>query len=368
MPERRETGERDALRSAEPVGAIALAGVFLVLSPAALEAGWWLLLGIGAAAALTVIGAVADSGREVLVGPTGEWLALAGRALGASALALTAADHVLGAAARPVAVLLLVAVTVFVLRGGVVRPALARALGVLVLLLLAAAAVTVLVTPSVVAPSDTVIGGAEGATTAAAYALLLVAPPASGARVRLRSALVTTGAVALAASALGAGLLLLVGPAVLAATPTPLLAAAAGTAAEPLVAIAAVLACVLALVVLLRRDASALVRLVRAGEIPGPLAGTSARTGVPVAPQLLVCLVSVLSVVILDADALLAFAVGAGLLVLLLRRIEQAELRSWAAVVSAVGALVLLLALPAATAAAVAVLLAVLLIVQAFRR
>jgi APA family basic amino acid/polyamine antiporter len=367
MPERPGGSAGAAARLREPVGAVALAGVFLVYAPAALEAGWWLLLGIGVAAALTVVGAIADSGREVRDGPTGEWLALAGRALGASALALTAADHVLGAAARPAAVLLLVAVTVFVLRGGVLRPALARVLGVLVLLLLAAAAVIVLVTPPVVPPSDTVIGGAEGATTAAAYALLLFPPAPAGAPVRPRSVLVTTAVVALAAAALGAGLLLVLGPAALAETPTPLRAAVAGTAAEPLVAIAAVLACLLALVALLRRDASALVRLVRAGELPGPLARTSVRTGAPVAGQLVVCVVSVLSVVILDADALLAFAVGAGLLVLLLRRIEQAELRSWSALVSAAGALVLLLALPAATAAAVAVLLAALLIVRAFR-
>ena len=365
----RVSADRARARPAEPVGAIALAGLFLVYSPAALEAGWWLLLGIGVAAVLTAISAVADSGREQHDGPTAQWLALAGRALGASALALTAADSVLGASARPVAVLVLVAVTVFVLRGGVVRAGLARGLGALVVLLLVAAAVIVAVAPPVLAESDVRPGGVEGTASAAALALLLFAPPTSGALMRLRPALVSTGVVALVAGALGAGLLLLVGPAVLAGTATPLRAAALGTAAEVPVAVAAVLAGLLALVVLQRRDAGALVRLADAGEIPAVLAQPSRRTGVPVVAQLVVCLVSVVAVVVLDADALLAFAVAAQLVALIVRRVEwgAAALRL-PALVSAVGALVLLLALPAATAAAVAVLLGLLLIVRAFRR
>ncbi|MCJ1701086.1 hypothetical protein MT356_15320 [Rathayibacter festucae] len=348
---------------------IAVAALFLVWSPAALEAGWWLLLGLGLAAAMAVVGAVADSGREVHDGPTGEWLGLAGRALAASALALTAADSIVGASARPVAVLLIVGTTLFVLRGGAVPPGLARLLLGLVLLLLLASAVIVALAEPVATPSETVIGGAEGAGTAAALLLVLFAPASPGETPTLGRSLLGIGVTALVAALIGVGLLLLVGPQELADVPASLSAVAAGTPAAALVGIAAVVAALLALVALTRLDASALVRLADAGEIPGPFAHRNRRTGVPAAGQLAVCLVSVLAVVVLDADALLAFAVAASLIALILRRLDRGVAGArWPAIVSAAGALVLLLGLPSATAAAVAVLLALLLIVRAFRR
>ncbi|NRG41709.1 hypothetical protein HRK28_12375 [Rathayibacter sp. VKM Ac-2835] len=348
---------------------VAVAALFLVWSPAALEAGWWLLLGLGLAAAMAVVGAVADSGREVHDGPTGEWLGLAGRALAASAVALTAADSVVGASARPVAVLLIVGTTLFVLRGGVLPPGLARVLLGLVLLLLLASAVILALAHPVATPSETVIGGAEGSVTAAALLLLLFAPAQTGETPALRRSLPAIGVTALVAALIGSGLLLLVGPQELADVPASLSAVAAGTPAAALVGIAAVLATLLALIALTRRDASALVRLADAGEIPSPFDHRNRRTGVPAAGQLAVCLVSVLAVVVLDADALLAFAVAASLIALILRRLDRGVAGArWPAVVSAAGALVLLLALPSATAAAVAVLLALLLIVRAFRR
>lgn len=365
-----ETRSGGLLRLAgEPVWAVPLAGLFLVWSPSALEAGWWLLLGLGLAAAMAVVGALADSGRDVHDGPTGEWLSLAGRALAASAIALTAADSVLGASARPVAVLLLVVVAVFVLRGGRLPAGLALALGGLVVLLLVAAAIVVAVSPHDTPASEVIVGGPEGAATAAAFLLLLFPQAAVGTRGVARRSLVVTAVTAVVAAALGAGLLLLVGPQALAEATTPLRLAAAGTAAGPLVAVAAVVASLLALVVLARRDADALVRLADAGELPPPFDHRNRRTGVPAAGQLVMCLVSVLAVVILDADALLAFAIGASLVALIVRRLERGVAGArWAAIVSAAGALLLLLALPSATAAAVAILLAGLLIVRAFRR
>lgn len=347
--------------------AVGLAGLFLVWSPAALAAGWWLLLGLGLAAVLALLGAIADSEGEVRDGPTGEWLALAGRAFAAAALALTAADSVLGAGGRPLAVLLLSIAALFVLRGGRIPERPAAVLGAIVLLLLAVAAVVVALSapPAAAAAPDVVVGGPAGAATAAAF-LLVLFPPMTGDPVG-RSA-IRIAVVAVAAGAVGSGLLLLVGPQALAEATTPLRLAAGGTAAGPLVAIAAVPACLLALVVLARRDAEALVRLADAGEVPGLLTGRNPRTGVPAAGQLLVCLVSVLAVAILDADALLAFAVGAGLVALLLRRLDSGAGGIRVSVVlSAAGALVLFLALPWATSAAVAVLLAALLIVRAFR-
>ncbi|KQQ03978.1 hypothetical protein ASG06_11070 [Rathayibacter sp. Leaf185] len=345
-----------------------MAGLFLVWAPAAREAGWWLLVGLGIAVVAAGLGVVADAGREVQDGPTGAWLRLAGRALASAAIALTAAESVLGASARPVAILLLVAVTLFVVRGGVLRPRLAVTLGALVGLLLAAAVVIVLLAPPVVRSSDLILGGPEGAVTAAAYLLLLVVPAAQQATSTRRS-LLRLAVAALVAAAVGTGLLLLVGPEALAASATPLRALAEGTAATVPVAIAAVLASLVALVVLARRDGSALVRLADEGEIPGPFARRNRRTGVPSALQLVVCLVSVLAVVILDADALLAFAVGAGLVASILRRLDRGVAGArWPAVVSAALALILLLALPSATAAAVAIVLAGLLIVRSFRR
>ncbi|QHC58085.1 hypothetical protein [Rathayibacter sp. VKM Ac-2760] len=349
--------------------AVAAAGLFLVWSPAALEAGWWLLLGLGLAAVLAGIGALAESGREIHDGPTGEWLGLAGRALAASAVALTAADSIVGASARPLAVLLIVGATLFVLRGGLVPPALARLLLGLVLLLLLAAAVIVALAQPAATESATVIGGPEGSLTAAALLLFLFAPATPGEAPTLRRSLLGLGITVVVAALLGAGLLLVAGPRELADAPASLSAVAAGTPAVVPVGIAAVVASVLALVALARRDASALVRLADAGEIPAPFAFRNRRTGVPAAGQLAVCLVSVLAVVVLDADALLAFAVAASLIALILRRLDRGVAGArWPAIVSAAGALVLLLALPSATAAAVAILLALLLIVRAFRR
>ncbi|WKK70901.1 hypothetical protein Q0F99_14310 [Rathayibacter oskolensis] len=345
-----------------------LAGLFLVWAPAALEAGWWLLLGLGIAVAAAALGIVADAGREVRDGPTGEWLGLAGRALASAAVALTAAESVLGATARPVAILLLLAVTLFVVRGGVLRPRLAVTLGALVGLLLAAAVVVVLLSPPAPAPTDLILGGPEGSVTAAAYLLFLVAPP-SGGQASTRRSLVRLAVTGVVAALVGTGLLMLVGPEALAAAATPLRAAVTGTSAAVPVAVAAVLASVLALVVLARRDASALVRLADEGEIPEPLARRNRRTGAPSAAQLVVCLVSVLAVVILDAEALLAFAVGAALVASIVRRLERGAAGArWPAIAAAAVALLLLLALPSATAAAVAIVLAGLLIVRAFRR
>ncbi|SMH46485.1 hypothetical protein SAMN06295885_2767 [Rathayibacter oskolensis] len=353
----------------EPGWAIALAGVFVVWSPAALEAGWWLLLGLAVAAVMAALGVLADARGEVHDGPTAEWLGVAGRSLGASAIALTAADSVVDASARPVAVLLLVLITLFVLRGGVLRPRFAALLGGLVVLLLLAAAVIVLLSPPVTPASEVIIGGPEGTATAAAFLLFLFAPTVSGDTPTVARGILGVVVTAVTAALVGAGLLLLIGPGALAEATTPLRAAVAGTAAGPLVAIAAVLAGVLALVALIRRDASALVRLADAGEIPHPIARRDRRTGVPAAGQLVVCLVSVLAVVILDADALLAFAVGAALVALIVRRLDGGGAAArWPAIVTSTGALLLLLALPAATAAAVAILLAGLLIVRAFRR
>ncbi|NQX06431.1 hypothetical protein HQQ82_16605 [Rathayibacter sp. VKM Ac-2856] len=348
---------------------IAVAALFLVWSPAALEAGWWLLLGLGLAAVMAVVGAVADSGREIHDGPTAEWLALAGRALAASAVALTAADSIVGASARPVAVLLIVGATLFVLRGGALPPGLARILlGVVLLLLLASAVIVALAAPAAI-PSETVVGGPEGVGTAAALLLVLFAPASPGETPTLGRSLLGIGVTTAVAALVGVGLLLLVGPQELADAPASLSAVAAGTPAVVLIGIAAVLASLLALVALSRRDAAALVRLADDGEIPGPFAHRNRRTGVPAAGQLAVCLVSVLAVVVLDADALLAFAVGASLVALILRRLDRGIAGArWPAIVSAAGALVLLLALPSATAAAVAILLALLLIVRAFRR
>ncbi|MWV49298.1 hypothetical protein GRS96_08410 [Rathayibacter sp. VKM Ac-2803] len=346
---------------------VGLAGLFLVWSPAALEAGWWLLLGLAIATVAAILGVLADAGRAAEDGPTGEWLGLAGRALGSAALALTAAESVVGASARPVAILLLVAVTLFVVRGGVLRQRLAVTLGALVGLLLLAAVVIVLVTPPSAASSDLILGGPEGAVSAAAFLLLLFPTAAPGSRTG--GSLIRIAVTAVLAALIGTGLLLLVGPGTLAAAAAPLRASVAGTAAEVPVAIAAVVASLLALVVLARRDASALVRLADEGEIPRPFAARNRRTGVPSAVQLVVCLVSVLAVVILDADALLAFAIGAALVASTLRRLDRgARGVSWAAVVWAAMALLLLLALPSATAAAVAIVLAGLLIVRAFRR
>ncbi|PPH08390.1 hypothetical protein C5C36_16300 [Rathayibacter sp. AY1G1] len=348
---------------------LALAAVFLVWSPAAAAAGWWLLLGLAVAAAAAALSAVADAGRTVHDGPSSEWLGIVGRAFASAALALTAAQSVLGGAARPLAVLLLVAVALFGLRGGRLpaRPVLLLVGAVVVLL--AAAAVIVLVSPPDPAPLDPLRdGGPLGAGTAAALLLILLPTSRSGAVTALRPALLRIGIATAAAAALGTGLLLAAGPEVLASSETPLSAVTRGTPASGLVGAAAVIAVLLALLDLGRRDARALVRLAGAGEIPAVLATRNRRTGVPAAAQLVLCLVAVLAVVILDADALLAFAVAALLVATIVRRLDHgAAGASGPALASAAVSLLLLLALPAATAAAAAVLLAALLIARAFR-
>ena len=287
-----ETRNGGLLRAiGEPTWALTLAGLFLVWSPASLEAGWWLLLGLGIAAGMAVLDAIDDSGREIRDGPTGEWLSLAGRALAASAIALTAADSVLGASARPVAVVLIVLVTLFVVRGGRIPAPSAAVLGGLVALLLLAAAIVLAVSPPAAPASDVIVGGADCAGTAAALLLLLFPRAAIGSIDGVRRPILRITVIVVVAGAVGAGLLVLVGPQALAEATAPLRLAAAGTAAGPLVAIAAVTASVLALVVLARRDAGALVRLADAGEIPALFAERNRRTGVPAAGQLVVCLV-----------------------------------------------------------------------------
>ncbi|WP_201787636.1 hypothetical protein, partial [Rathayibacter tanaceti] len=165
---------------------------------------------------------LADAGRPVHDGPSSEWLGLAGRAFAAAAIALTAADSVLEAAARPVAVLLLLGVAVVGLRGGTLPPRAALLLAGLVVLLLAAAAVVLAVIP-VERPVVEVRpeGGLLGAGTAAAFLLILFPVPRPGTVPALRPALLRIGVSALAAASLGTGVLLLAGPTVLAATSTP---------------------------------------------------------------------------------------------------------------------------------------------------
>jgi len=315
------------------LGAMLGAGVFVAFAPAAAAAGSWLLAGLALAAVVAWANATSSArlaarypesggtyvyGRERLGpawGTTAGWAFVLGKTASAVAMALTVGAYAWPGHERVVAALAVLALAALTY-GGVRKGAVAtRVVVVLVLAVLAAVVLVSLTGPRAAAEPGPAgpAGGPLGVLQAAGFLFFAFAGYARiatlGEEVRepavtipraIRIALLTVlGVYALVAVALLAAL----GPAGIAASGTPVAAAAvAGGASwlEPVVRAGAAVAAAGALLGLLLGISRTVLAMARDARLPRPLAAVHARTGVPRRAELTVAAVVVLLLLTVD--------------------------------------------------------------------
>lgn len=381
------------------------AGVFVVWQPAALAAGWWSLGGLAIAAFIATMNALTmarlaagrpRSGGVYLYageivganwGFAAGWLFLAGKTASAGAMALVVGTYVWPEGARPIALAVVVVATILNLRGVrmtawvgmIIALVTITGLGIVVALALIGGPVVVDV------PVGVETGGALNMLTAAGilfYAFAGYARLATlGEEVRdpertiPRAILIALVVALVVYAAVGVTVMLTLGPAGTAVSPVPLATVLGGSGGEILVRILAALAGAGALLGVLAGLSRTSLAMARGGDLPGPLAVVSPRTGSPAVAELTVGAVVFISVMILDPSDLVGFSACAVLLYYAIAhvsalRLPVAERRGprWIPVVGLVGCVALGLALPWASLTATAAVLAVCLIVRAFLR
>ncbi|WP_425565899.1 APC family permease [Pseudonocardia ailaonensis] len=320
------------------LGAMIGAGIFVAPGLAAAVAGPWLLLGLAIAAAVAFCNAAASAqlaaqyptsggtyvyGRERL-GPwwgfLAGWSFVIGKTASCAAMALTAATYLVPAGwQRPVAVAVVVAITA-VNCAGVTRTArVARVVVVLVLVVLAVVVVGGFAGP--VAASGQVAAGPYGVLQAAGLLFFAFAGYARvatlGEEVRdprraipRAIGIALTIAVALYALVTVAALHAL-GPAGLAASPTPLADVAVarfGEGIRPVVAVGGGLAAVGALLALVAGVGRTVLAMAREGDLPRPLAAVHPRFRVPHRAELAVGTVVAVLVATTDLRGVIGFS------------------------------------------------------------
>jgi APA family basic amino acid/polyamine antiporter len=334
---------RLGLRAAVVVGLGGMlgAGVFVVLAPAADAAGSALLLGLLFAGALAACNATSSArlaarhpesggayvyGRERLSpfwGYLAGWCFVVGKSASCAAMALTLADYLDVADARPIAAIAVVLLTTLAW-SGVQRSARATAVGVALVLLVLAAVVTAGLAggeASTANLTDGAAGGVRGVLVAAGFCFFAFAGYARlatlGEEVRdpartIPRAITVALAVALVVYAVVAVTALAVlGVDRLAASTAPLADVAATSgwpAVEPVVRAGAVLACASALLGLLLGVSRTTLALARDGHLPRTLAAVHPTRRNPAHAELAVGAVVALVVLVADVRDAIGFS------------------------------------------------------------
>ncbi|ANJ28765.1 APC family permease [Agromyces aureus] len=393
MTDRPALARRLGLRDAVAIGLASMigAGVFAVWVPAARAAGAWLVVGLVAAAFVAFANASSTGrlaarypesggayryGRERLgewPGFLAGWGFVVGKTASCAAMALTAAAYLVPAAwEKPVAVL-----AVLVLAGvnllGVTRTARTAAIIVAVVLLVLGLVIvgsTVGLAraglPDHGAPSAPDLGWYGVLQSAgllffafAGYARIatLGEEVRDPARTIPRAIATALGIVVALYAVLAALLLLVLGPAALAASddaPLADLAAASGWAwLAPVVAVAAAVAALGALLALLAGIGRTSLAMARDHELPGRLASVHPRTHVPWVAELVVAAAIVVLVLVVDLRGAIGFSSFGVLAYYLVANIAALTLPKeghraprWLSAAGAFGCVVLVVTLP----------------------
>lgn len=307
------------------------AGMFFVWAPAAAYAGAGILIALPIAAAVAALNALSTtrlaiehpvSGGAFAYGqaelsPAAGFVAgvlfLVGKTASVAAIASVAGAYLLPAAPIPVAVgsvLVLAALNASGIRSTAVVSVVITSFVVAALVVVLAISVA---GHHVAPPSDIVSGGPAGVLQAAAlifftfagYARVAtlgeeVRDPARTLPIAVISALVL---VLLLAAAVAVVLLEVLGPARLAASSSPL-AAAAGRGTEPVIRIVAAVASLGSLLSVLAGLSRTSFAMARARELPARLARVSSRTATPVVAEAAVAAVGIAAVLLLRPAAL----------------------------------------------------------------
>lgn len=347
-------------------------GLFWVLFPAVSSAGF---VGVYAAIALAAVTALLAGASASAVGeasaPTTDWLGLGGRVAAVAAVGLIAGTYAWASFARPIAVLLVALVMVVQLRGLRV-PVTARLAAVIaVVAALAGTVVMATVAPPIAddqinVPMMGISYGPLSVVVAAALILFaLVGQPVPSHR-RDRTISMIIAAAVLAAFV---PLLLHFGS-MISGSAVFLRSLVTGTPVEPVLRIAAVVAGVTSLAALAAGISSILARKAKAGELVGPFATISPRTGTPAVAQLALGVASIVAVMILNIEVLATFAVGTLLVASILqhwRALRTVALPRWIPLLGILLSVLLFAALPWPAITSTATLLAIVLIVRALR-
>lgn len=344
------------------------AGMFWALAPAVAAAGWGALAGLliaAVVAALAIASADASAGDSV----TADWLFLGGRVAATGAVALIAGDYLWAPFGRPIALVLVIAATLFSLRGRTLPRAVRAVSVVLIVAALITAGVLGLVSPPAL---ETVAAPAQAPlavlAAAASTAFVFAGPAPVGPR-RSAPALVITTVIA---AFLTVALLLVLGStgATLPSGDAPLLALVAGSPADPALRLAALLAASGSLLASTSGIRALLQRKAEGGELPGSFAVISPRTGSPATAQLAIGLASVLATMILDIEVLAAFAVGAllaGAALTHWRVLRGAVLPRWIPILGLIGCAAVIAGLPWPAITSTAAYFAIILIMRSLR-
>lgn len=321
------------------LGSMLGAGVFTAFAPAAAAAGSWLLGGLAVAALIAYANAVSSArlaarypesggtyvyGRERLGpgwGALAGWAFVVGKSASAAAMALTIGSYAWPEAQRTVAVaavLLSVALTYRGVRKGALAT---RVLVVLVIAVLVVASAAAVLGPRPAAGAgaalEPVAPEVSGVLAAAGFLFFAFAGYARiatlGEEVRdperaIPRAILIALAVVLGLYVLVAvALLVALGPGGMAASPTPLAAAVAGTAwLEPVVRVAAVAAAGGSLLGLLLGVSRTTLAMARDRRLPHALAAVHPRYGVPHRADVAVGVVVTLLVLVSDLRGAIA--------------------------------------------------------------
>ncbi|NQX27154.1 hypothetical protein HQQ81_07280 [Microbacteriaceae bacterium VKM Ac-2854] len=357
------------------VGALAPllgAGAFWVMLPAVTEATFYgVYVAIALAGVTALLAGASAAAVQDAAAPVADWLGLGGRVAAVAAAALIAGTYAWSALARPLAVVLIVVVAIVQLR----RVRLPTAVRLAAVIVVAAALIATVVVANLVPPlaEDEIyfnlmsrsLGSVQVVIAASLILFAFLGQPA-------RSGFRDRGIAAIIVAAILAGLvplLLHFGPAIT-SSDVYLRSLVPGTPAEPLLRVAAVAAGVTSLAALATGIRELLSRRSEAGDLIGPFATISPRTGAPAVAQLALALASVVAVMILNIDVLATFAVGALLLAAVLqhwRALRTVALPRWIPLLGLILSVLLFAALPWPAITSTATLLAIVLIVRALR-
>ncbi|RZS64132.1 amino acid/polyamine/organocation transporter (APC superfamily) [Agromyces ramosus] len=384
---------RLGLRDAVVIGLASMigAGVFAVWGPAAQASGAWLLAGLAIAGFVAFANAGSTGqlaarypesggayryGRERLgewPGFLAGWGFVVGKTASCAAMAMTAADYLLpGPWEKPVAVLAVVALSAVNLRG-ITRTARAAAIIVVVVLgvlaLVLASGVADLVQVGVRSQQEQGVpdAGWYGVLQSAGLLFFAFAGYAriatlgeevrDPARTIPRAIAIALGVVVAVYGALAVVLLLVLGPAYLAAgvdAPLADLVAVSGWAwAVPVVQVGAGLAALGALLALIAGIGRTALAMARDRELPAPLAAVHPRFGVPHVAEIAVAVAVVVLVLVADLRGAIGFS-SFGVLVYYLvanasaltQPSTERRVPRWLSAAGAIGCLVLVATLP----------------------
>jgi APA family basic amino acid/polyamine antiporter len=311
------------------------AGVFYVWSPAAAAAGQLLLVSLGIASVIACLNALSTAqlamrhpiaggaysfGRETIgpwTGFTAGWLFLWGKTASVGAVALIAGGYLWPEVAQGAAVALVAFFAIINMTGIRSTAAVSAVLVTIVLLGLAAIVLGILTTGGSFSHADGHIGTPLGVLQAAALIFFAFAGYARmatlGEEVRnparnLPLAIVTALAITLFVYGVVAVLcLVLLGPATLASTDSPL-AALLGGPWEPLVRATAGIACLGSLAGILAALSRTGLAMARNRDLPGALARISARTGGPVLAEGATASLAIVGVLLLPPEMLVGLS------------------------------------------------------------